>query len=80
VLTDTLGMVRKAHRKQFKTVAEAMAALGLTDQKLADIVGCDRTWITRVRRGMKLKTLTTPIRISHELNVPIEALADQDAA
>lgn len=73
-------MVRKTHPKQFKTVAEAMSAMGFTDQKLADAVGCDRTWITRVRRGMKLKTLTTPIRIAKVLNVPIEALADADAA
>jgi transcriptional regulator with XRE-family HTH domain len=75
-----MGMVRKAHPKQFKTVAEAMKALGYTDQKLADAVRCDRTWITRVRRGMKLKTLTTPIRIAKALNVPIEALAELDAA
>lgn len=73
-------MTRKAHPKQFKTVAEAMKALGLTDQKLADAAKCDRTWITRIRRGMKLKTLNTPIRICKALNVPIEALADQDAA
>lgn len=73
-------MTRKTHPKQFKTVAEAMKALGFTDQKLADAVECDRTWITRVRRGMKLKTLTTPIRIAKVLNVPIEALADKNAA
>lgn len=73
-------MTRKAHPKQFKTVAEAMKALDLTDQKLADAVQCDRTWVTRLRRGMKLKTLRTPIRISRLLGVPIEALADKDAA
>jgi transcriptional regulator with XRE-family HTH domain len=73
-------MTRKTHPKQFKTVAEAMRALGFTDQKLADTVGCDRTWITRVRRGRALKTLRTPIRIARALNVPIEALAGKDAA
>lgn len=73
-------MTRKTHPKQFRTVAEAMRALGYTDQRLADEVKCDRTWITRVRRGMKLKTLRTPIRISRALGVPIEALADKDAA
>lgn len=73
-------MTRKTHPKQFKTVAEAMKAKGLTDQKLADEVGCDRTWITRVRQGMKLKTLRTPLRISRVLNVPVEALAEPDAA
>lgn len=73
-------MTRKTHPKQFKTVAEAMRALGYTDQKLADEVECDRTWITRVRQGRALKTLRTPIRISRVLNVPIEALAGKDAA
>lgn len=73
-------MTRKAHPKQFKTVAEAMKAKGFTDQKLADAVGCDRTWITRVRQGMKLKTLATPIKIARVLNVPIEVLSDLNAA
>jgi transcriptional regulator with XRE-family HTH domain len=73
-------MTRKAHPKQFKTVAEAMKAKGFTDQRLADEVGCDRTWITRVRQGMKLKTLTTPIKIARVLNVPIEVLSDINAA
>jgi DNA-binding XRE family transcriptional regulator len=73
-------MQRKTHSKQFKSVAEAMRELGYTDQKLADAVRCDRTWITRIRRGKKLPTLRTPIRICRVLNVPIEALADKDAA
>lgn len=73
-------MSRKSHVGPFRTVAEAMRAMGLTDQRLADAVQCDRTWITRIRRGMKLRTLTTPIRISRTLNVPIESLADDDAA
>jgi hypothetical protein len=54
-------MTRKAHPKQFKTVAEALAGMGLS-------------------HGMKLKALNTPLRIAKALNVPIEALADQDAA
>ena len=73
-------MTRKAHPKQFKSVAEAMKALGLTDQQAADLAQVDRTWITRIRRGMKLRALTTPIRIAKALRVPIEALADKDAA
>lgn len=73
-------MTRKTHRKQFATVAEAMKALGLTDQAAADAAKCDRTWILRLRKGMKLRALRTPLRIAKVLNVPIEALADQDAA
>lgn len=73
-------MTRKTHPKQFRTVAEAMRELGFTDQKLADEVGCDRTWITRIRQGRALPTLRNPIRIARLLNVPIEALAGKDAA
>lgn len=74
-------MARHKHTTpQFKTVAEAMRAMGLTDEKVARAVGCDRTWITRIRGGEKLSSLRTPIRICRMLNVPIEALADQDAA
>lgn len=57
-----------------------MKALNLTDQAAAEACGVDRTWITRIRRGMKLRALSTPLRIARVLNVPIESLADQDAA
>ena len=73
-------MVRKTHPKQYKNVAEALIALGLTHQEAAALAKVDRTWITLLSRGMKLKALNTPLRISKALNVPIEALAEQDAA
>lgn len=73
-------MTRRAHAKQNKIVAAAMRELGYTDQKLADEVRCDRTWITRVRQGRALKTLRVPLAIAKALNVPIEALAGKDAA
>jgi transcriptional regulator with XRE-family HTH domain len=73
-------MKRDTHPVLFKTVAEAMTALGYTDQKVADLSKCDRTWITRIRRGKKLRALNTPLRIARTLMVPIEALADLDAA
>lgn len=65
---------------KYKTVAEAMAALHLTDQAVADSVGCDRSWITKVRRGEKVASLRLPIRIAKRLSVPVESLADADAA
>jgi transcriptional regulator with XRE-family HTH domain len=73
-------MMRKTQPKLNKVVAEAMKARNLTDQKLADAAKCDRTWVTRIRRGMKLRTLSTPIRIARILDIPIESLADTDAA
>lgn len=57
-----------------------MKALDLTDQQAADLAQCDRTWITRIRRGKKLRALSTPLRIAKVLRVPIEVLADLDAA
>jgi transcriptional regulator with XRE-family HTH domain len=68
------------HEPKFKTVAEAMAALQLTDQAVADSVGCDRSWITKVRRGEKIASLRLPIKIARRLSVPVESLADADAA
>lgn len=73
-------MTRKTHRKQFDSVAEALEVLGLTHQEAADIADVDRTWITRLSHGMKLKALSTPLRIAKALNVRIESLADTDAA
>ncbi len=65
---------------KYKTVAEAMAAQGLTDQKAADIVKCSRSWMTRIRGGEKIATLALPLRIAKRLGVPVESLADSDAA
>jgi transcriptional regulator with XRE-family HTH domain len=73
-------MTRKTHRKTFKTVAEALKALGLTHQEAAELAQVDRTWITRLNRGRKLKALNAPLRISRALQVPIESLAESDAA
>ena len=73
-------MMRKTQPKLNKVVADAMKARNLTDQKLADAAKCDRTWVTRIRRGMKLRTLNTPIRIARILDIPIESLADKDVA
>jgi transcriptional regulator with XRE-family HTH domain len=74
-------MGRKTHTPpKFKTVAEAMAALGLTDQAVADDVQCDRSWITKVRRGEKVASLRLPIKIARRLSVPVESLSDVDAA
>lgn len=74
-------MVRKSHSKQkYSSVAEACAALNLTDQAAADLVGMDRSRMTRIRGGEKFKCLTVPMRISKKLRVPIEHLAPADAA
>lgn len=75
-----LCMARQKHTPQYKTVAEALRALGYTHQQAAGIIGCDRTWITRLANGEKIVSLKIPLRICRTLGVPIEALADQDAA
>lgn len=73
-------MVRSTHRRQFKTLAEAMKAFGHTDQQAADLLGMDRTRVTRLRRGEKFASLRKPLLISRTYNVPIENLAADDAA
>ena len=70
----------KHHTPKFKTVAEAMAALGLTDAAVAEDVRCDRSWITKVRRGRRIASLAVPIRIARRLSVPVESLYGSDAA
>ncbi len=65
---------------KYKTVAEAMSALGLTDQAVADDTGYSRSRITRLRGGEKIATLTLPARLCKRLGVPLESLADADAA
>ncbi len=74
-------MGRKKHTPtQFATVAEAMKARGLTDQAVADTTGYSRSRITKIRRGEKIVTLRQPLRLCKHLNVPVESLADLDAA
>ena len=71
-------MARQRNNSHIRTVAQAMKEMGLTDQQVADEVGCDRTWILRIRGGWKLESLRVPVRICRFLNVPIEALAPRD--
>lgn len=73
-------MVRKGHGKSFKTLAEAMKAKGHTDQQAADILGMDRSRVTRLRRGEKFACLRKPLLISKTYGVPIENLAPDTAA
>lgn len=74
-------MVLKSHKKRkFKSVAEACSALRLTDQAAADLIGMDRSRMTRIKGGEKFKCLIVPLRIAKKLGVPIENLAPADAA
>lgn len=67
-------------RKGNKIMAQAMKERGLTDERLAKAVDCDRTYITRLRGGETIKSLRIPVRICRVLNVPIETLADKNVA
>lgn len=74
-------MVRKSHtQRKFRTLAEAMEAMGHTDQQAADLLGMDRSRVTRLRRGQKFACLRKPLLIAKTYNVPIENLAADDAA
>lgn len=74
-------MGRTAHRKpRFRTVADAMAALDMTDAQVAEYVGCDRSRITRIRQGEPFLSLALPLKLVRLLRVPIESLYDETAA
>lgn len=74
-------MGRKSHNtRKFKSLAEAMHALNLTDQQAADIVGLDRSRITRLRQDGKMECLRMPFKIARTFNVPIENFLPKDAA
>ena len=57
-----------------------MEAMGHTDQQAADILGMDRSRVTRLRGGEKFACLRKPLLISRTYNVPIENLAPDTAA
>lgn len=56
------------------TLAEFLSRTEMTDAKLAERVGCDRSMITKIRSGKATPSLKLAIAISQQTGVPIEAL------
>ena len=49
---------------------------GITTQQLADMIGMDRSDLSKIIRGVRGCTLDTAVSISKALNVPISLLVD----
>lgn len=73
-------MAKASEAKQFKSVAEFMAASGLNDEQLAKLLDIDRSEATRLRLGRVYRSLLKPLRVSKMCKVPIERLAPASAA
>ena len=56
------------------TLAQHIAAKNITDQQLADKVGCDRSMITKIKLQQATPSLPLAVRISKETGVPVESL------
>jgi transcriptional regulator with XRE-family HTH domain len=60
-------------------VRRARKAKGLSQEKLAQIAGLDRTYISGLERGVRNPALSTQERIAQALDVQLAALlAEQD--
>lgn len=81
IIRHTLHIMAKASEpKQFKSVAEFMAASGLNDEALAKLLDIDRSEATRLRLGRVYRSLLKPLKVSKVCGVPIERLAPSRAA
>jgi transcriptional regulator with XRE-family HTH domain len=74
-------MARKTHGKpKFRDLRDFKTQSHLTNDKIAALVGLDRTTVTKLLGGLRFKSLVTPLRIAKLCSVPIESLAPEDAA
>lgn len=73
-------MAKASETKQFKSVAEFMAASGLNDEQLAKLLDIDRSEATRLRQGRVYRSLLKPLKVARTCGVPIERLAPSTAA
>lgn len=57
-----------------RAIAEARRAKGLTQEKLADVIGVEQESISRLERGVTLPSLSRLLSIAEVLDVPIDSL------
>lgn len=61
-------------------VRERRHELGLSQERLAELAGLDRTYVSSLERGRRNPTLKTAARLAGALNLPLaELLRDSDA-
>jgi transcriptional regulator with XRE-family HTH domain len=73
-------MTKRTARPKYKSVAEFAEARNLRDWQLAELLGCDRSQATKLRRGKKYRSLSEPLHVARTCGIPIEALAPVESA
>lgn len=68
-------MAKTSDERQFNSVADFMAATGMTDIELASYLDVDRSEATKLRLGRRYRSLIKPLKIARKCKVPIERLA-----
>jgi HTH-type transcriptional regulator / antitoxin HipB len=62
-----------------RTIAEGRRIAGLTQQELADVVGVDRTYLSRIEQGRPSIQLEHMFRMLQHLGIRLEGtLSDDD--
>ena len=59
-------------------IRELRLAQGLSQEKLADLAGCDRTYVGMLERRLSNPSLRVLTQIAEALAVPFEVLFDSD--
>ena len=54
-----------------RRVRQRRIELGLSQEKLAELSGLDRTYISGIERGVRNPTLSTAERLAQALDVPL---------
>ena len=63
------------HRKRFgNAIRERRTALGLSQEQLAERVGCHRNYMGRIERGEQNITLDMMVRVAKATNRTVEEL------
>jgi putative transcriptional regulator len=63
-----------SHERVGNHINELRSNLGITQARLAEMVGVARVSIIAIEKGRFLPTIETALRISTALNIPIERI------
>ena len=61
-------------------ISQKMEALKLTDAGLAQLVGCERSMVTKLKLGKATASLPLAIKLSKALDLPPDAFVKSEAA
>lgn len=75
------GQERRRVGSAFGAVLKAARTeAGLTQEELADLAGCDRTFPSQLERGIRTPTISTLLNLAAALGVPAPTLVEQTIA